>query len=176
MLMPAGHFKYILNKSIMNKVFFLSLMMIFFVLSCSKSEIDTEKPVIGTDIADAFPLNCDTLYFGEVITVKYLLSDNEELGSMSIEIHHNFDHHSHSTEVGECNLDPKKIPVNTYLFIQDYSLDPGMKEIKTAINITIPDSNSNGKFDDGDYHFTIRLTDREGWSTFKGFSIKMLHR
>lgn len=151
-------------------------MMTFFVFSCSKNEIDTEKPVIGTDIPGAFPLNCDTLYFGEAITVIYLLSDNEELGSMSIEIHHNFDHHSHSTEVGQCNLDPRKDPANPYLFIQDYSLDPGIKEIKTALDIMIPDSNASGIFDEGDYHFTIRLTDREGWSTFKGFSIKMLHR
>ena len=32
------------------------------------------------------------------------------------------------------------------------------------------------KFDEGDYHFTIRLTDKEGWSIQKGLSIKMFYQ
>ena len=160
----------------MYKILILYLLLISFILSCGKSGIDTEKPAISTDILGAFPLNCDTMYFGEAIIVKYLLSDNVELGSMSIDIHHNFDHHSHSTEVEECELDPKKTPVNPFLFIQDYPLESGINEIETDISIMIPEANNNGKFDEGDYHFTIKVTDREGWSIFRGFSIKMLHR
>ena len=34
----------------------------------------------------------------------------------------------------------------------------------------------NGLYDEGDYHFFISLTDKEGWSAQKGLSVKMLHR
>lgn len=67
--------------------------------ACTKDDIDKEKPVIDLTIQDAFPVNCDTLYFGESFTMRMRFTDNAELGSYSIDIHNNFDHHSHSTEV-----------------------------------------------------------------------------
>jgi hypothetical protein len=150
--------------------------MILFI-SCEKDEdIDTEKPVIDLTVQDAFPINCDTIYFGESFELKLLFTDNAELGSYSIDIHNNFDHHSHSTEVTECELDPIKEPVNPFIFIEDFTIPEGLKEHETGISISIPSGNGNGLFDDGDYHFFISLTDREGWSSQVGLSIKMLHR
>lgn len=147
------------------------------ITSCKKdNNIDTEKPKIDNSFSDAFPINCDTLYFGESFNLRILLTDNNELGSFSIGIHNNFDHHSHSTEVTECILDPNKEPVNPFLFIDDYDIDDGLSEYKTNISISIPFVNGNGLFDEGDYHFFISLTDKEGWSAQKGLSIKMLHR
>jgi len=155
-------------------ILFLSLIVLY---SCQKDEIDKEKPVIDLTIPDAFPVNCDTLYFGESFTLKMSFTDNTELGSFSIDIHHNFDHHSHSTEVTECELDPVKTPVNPFLFIQDYDIIPySLNEYVTDVTILIPSGDNEGMFDEGDYHFYISLTDAEGWSTQKGLSIKILQK
>ncbi len=152
-------------------------MLLIFLSSCEKDkEIDQEKPTIDLSIQGAFPVNCDTIYFGEISTLKVLFTDNVELGSFSIDIHHNFDHHSHSTEVTECNLDPVKEPVNPYVFIQDYDIPEGLTEYETNLEINILSTENSVLLDEGDYHFFISLTDKEGWSTQKGLSIKMLHR
>jgi len=156
----------------------LVLFIPFMILdACKKGdETDTEKPLIDLNVQRAFPVNCDTLYFGEVFKFIVLLTDNMELGSYSLDIHHNFDHHSHSTEVTQCQMDPVKAPVNPFTFIQDYGIPAGLKEHVTDLSLLIPAGNINGLFDEGDYHFFIRLTDKAGWSTQKGLSIKMLHR
>jgi len=152
--------------------------VIFVVNSCTNNtnEIDEQKPNIDLTIQDAFPLNCDTLFFGETFNLKMIFTDNVELGSFSIDIHNNFDHHSHSTEVTECSLDPIKIPVNPFLYINDFEIPLGSKEYQTNLEINIPPANSYGDFDEGDYHFFISLTDKSGWSTQKGLSIKILRR
>jgi len=162
----------------MNKSFFLffALAIALFLSACNRDEIDKQKPEIDISLQNAFPLNCDTLYLGESFTVKMRFSDNLELGSYSIDIHHNFNHHSHSTEVNTCNFDPDKNPVNPFLYIQDFAIPDGLREYETNIQISIPDSNAQGMFDTGDYHFFISLTDKTGWSAQKGFSIKILER
>ena len=154
------------------------LGFLFFLLgSCEKdNDIDTEKPSIDISFADAFPVNCGTIYFGESFELKVLFSDNAELGSYSIDIHNNFDHHSHSTEVTACSLGSVKEPVNPYVFIDDYSIASGLKEYQTSLSISVPAGDNAGMYDEGDYHFFISLTDKEGWSAQKGLSIKMLHR
>ncbi|MFW5820362.1 MAG: DUF4625 domain-containing protein [Bacteroidota bacterium] len=149
---------------------------ILFPASCQKEDIDDQKPVINLDIQDAFPVSCDTLYLGETLIFKALFTDNRELGSFSIEIHDNFDHHAHSTEVEQCAFDPDKEAVNPFEFLAEYEIPDGREQYETSIEITIPEENQNGQFDQGDYHFFIRLTDREGWSAQKGLSIKILKK
>lgn len=158
-------------------IYVISFLTLFILTTCSKSDVDKEAPVIDLSIAGAFPNNCDTLYFGETFTLKIRLTDNVELGSttaLSIDIHNNFDHHSHSTEVTECNLDAVKTAVNPYTLIKTFDIPEGLSEYETNLQITIPASDDNGEFDKGDYHFFISLTDREGWSAQKGLSIKIL--
>jgi hypothetical protein len=157
------------------KLVYLFIFSITFFISCDKNEIDTEKPAIDLSIQGAFPVNCDTLYFGDTFEFKALLSDNVELGSLSIDIHHNFDHHSHTTEVTECTLDPIKTPVNSFLLIEDFNIPVGQTAFESNFAIYIPAENSNGIYDKGDYHFFISLVDKQGWAAQKGLSIKMLH-
>ncbi len=153
-----------------------SLFLVLVFISCEKDDnIDTEKPKIDNGFAEAFPVNCDTLYFGESFDLRVLLTDNIELGSFSISIHNNFDHHSHTTDVSACNLDPIKDPISPFVYIQDYDIPDGLSEYKTNISISIPAVVGNELYDEGDYHFFINLTDKEGWSAQKGLSIKMLH-
>ncbi|WP_347840679.1 DUF4625 domain-containing protein [uncultured Draconibacterium sp.] len=160
-------------KIILSRFAFIVLL----ATACSDDgQIDKEKPVIDNSFANAFPTNCDTIYFGEAFNLKLLFSDNVELGSYSIDIHNNFDHHSHSTEVAECSLSPKKDPENPFVFIDDYSIPEGLKDYKTNMSVSIPADNQVGLFDEGDYHFFVSLTDKEGWSTQMGLSIKIKYR
>lgn len=147
-------------------------MLILFILSsCKKEDVDREYPGIDFSIAGAFPAPCDTLMQGVTYTVKIKLTDNQELGSYSVDIHHNFDHHSHSTEVQVCQQDPKKDPVDPFLHIEGRDIPPGKKEHVTDLEITVPVGT-----DTGDYHFMIRVTDEEGWQTMKGYGIKILNQ
>ena len=161
-----------------NPSIFVLLVVILSIASCSKdgNVVDTQKPEIDLSINQAFPQNCDTLYFGEPFTFIVKLGDNVELGSFSIDVHNNFDHHSHSTEVTECSPDPNKSPVNPLVFIQDYSIPAASNQYETNFTITLSASNSVGIYDEGDYHFLISLTDKSGWSTQKGLSVKILRR
>ncbi len=139
------------------------------LLSCLKEERDDELPEIIMSGAGHFPKNCDTLYLGESFTFRARFTDNVELGSYSIDIHHNFDHHSHSTEMSDCPLDPKKTPVNPFLFIEQYDIPEGKKEHDVNQVISIP-----ADVDYGDYHLMVCLTDKTGWQAIKGLIIKIL--
>ena len=134
----------------------------------SKEAIDTEYPEINITAANVFPKQCSTVKRGEKFIFRAQLSDNAQLGSVSVDIHHNFDHHTHSTEVESCGLDPLKTPVKPFLLIQAYPISAGLKTYEVQQEITVPDD-----IDPGDYHFMIRLTDKEGWQTIKGLSIKV---
>ncbi len=159
------------------KIYYFLIIAVIIATSCTKDEdIDKTEPVIDLNFSEAFPVNCDTIYFGESFTFKALFTDNIQLGSYSIDIHNNFDHHSHTTEVTECELDPVKEAINPFVTIEDYDIPEGQNEYLTDISVTIPSGNSDGEYDEGDYHFFISLTDHEGWSSQKGLSIKMLHR
>ncbi len=147
-------------------------MLLSFVLSnCSKDKaepIDTIYPEINTNLADAFPKQCSVLKRGEKFSFKALLSDNVQLGSLSVDIHHNFDHHTHSTELEECEMEPVKKAVKPFLLIRNIPIPSGLKSHQVNAEIEVPED-----IDPGDYHFMIRLTDKEGWQTIKGLSIKI---
>jgi hypothetical protein len=146
------------------------------VFSCTDGEIDEEQPQIDISYIEAFPANCDTLYFGESFTFKSRFTDNVELGSFSIEIHHNFDHHSHSTEVSDCGLSPEQTAINPFRHIEEFEISPGESEYIAEINMNLPKGNNSGNFDEGNYHFVIRLSDREGWSDMRGVGVRIKQR
>lgn len=161
-----------------SKIIILLVVLSILLNACQDDEkptIDTEKPLIDLTILDAFPTSCDTLYFDEPFIVKALLTDNVKLGAFNIDIHNNFDHHTHSTEFEQCTLGAVKTAENPYVYIQDYTL-PVTNEFTTNVSMTIPSSDGTDLYDEGDYHFQIRLTDKEGWSTMKGLNVKLLRR
>ena len=148
----------------------LVMIMLTFA-ACNKDEpaIDTDYPVIDTSAPGTFPVQCSTLRRGEAFTFKAVFSDNIALGSYSLDIHHNFDHHTHSTEVSDCNMDPVKKPVNPFLLIRSFDMDQNQQRFEAIQQIQVP-----ADIDAGDYHFMIRLTDKEGWQTIRGLSIKII--
>lgn len=149
-------------------IFGTTLLMV----SCSDDSNETQaKDIEKPRIEDGHvpnPIDCQVYTRGQVIPLRYTFTDNQELGNFNIEIHNNFDHHTHSTSATECTLDPKKSPVNPWVFNQSQKIPAGKKSFEAKLDITIPED-----IDTGDYHFMIRLTDKAGWQQLKAVSIKI---
>jgi hypothetical protein len=160
----------------MNKMKFPKLVLASFALvgiftACDSSDdnkVDTEYPVIDISATNAFPIQCSEVIRGQKFTFRAKFTDNSSLGSYSLDIHHNFDHHNHSTEVNDCTPEAVKKPVKPMLYINSVAIPEGLKSYDATQEISIP-----ADIDPGDYHFLIRLTDKEGWQTIKGLSIKI---
>lgn len=155
------------------KKFIIALFLGCLVISCTNEDLDDEYPVIDASFEQTFPQNCDTLYRGEAFQMQARFTDNKELGAYNIDIHNNFDHHSHSTEVTQCELDPEKEPTDdVFLFISEsLEIPEGLTSYVATYEIDIP-----ANVDTGDYHFFLTVTDRRGWETRRGLSIKILDR
>lgn len=146
------------------------------VASCSSdSAPDTEKPVIVAS-DDASPQGCQSFRRGESIPFRYTFTDNEELGAFNIEIHNNFDHHSHSTEsadTDECadgaDHHEGKVAVNPWVFNISRDIPAGHTSYAAALDIAVP-----ADIDTGAYHFAVRLTDKAGWQQFRSLAIKII--
>lgn len=156
-------------------VFFITTAMGIAVslTSCSSDDDDNtkindkEKPeIVNGKLPN--PIDCQQYKRGETIAFRYTFTDNVELGNFNIEIHNNFDHHTHSTSAGDCPLDAKKAPVSPWVYNQDYTIPTGLKAYDAKVDITIPKD-----IDPGDYHFMIRVTDKAGWQELKAVSIKI---
>ena len=155
-------------------IFFVVIVMSIAIgmISCSSDDDDTntndqEKPkIVDGELPN--PIDCQQYKRGEIIALRYTFTDNVELGSFNIEIHNNFDHHTHSTSAGDCPLDEKKSPVNPWVYNQDQTIPAKLKSYDAEVDITIPKD-----IDTGDYHFMIRVTDKAGWQQLKALSIKI---
>lgn len=167
--MSLGFIKFIIMKNYFRNIGLVALVVIAFS-ACKKDEdtIDTTYPEIDLSIASASPVQCGEILRGQKFTFRAKFSDNVALGSYSLDVHHNFDQHNHTTEVNSCAQDAKKTPIKPFLFIKDFSIPANSKEYIATTEIDIPTD-----VDSGDYHFLIRLTDKEGWQTIKGISIKI---
>ena len=143
--------------------------LLLFGMCAKEDNKDTEYPVIDLSSHGAYPHNCDSISRGETFTTIAFFSDNEELGAYSIDIHQNFDHHTHSADIDECNLGAVKEPVNPFQYIQSFEIPLGSKEYTMSQDIYVPQD-----ADPGDYHYMIRLTDKAGWQTVYGIAIKIL--
>jgi len=148
----------------------LKLAVLSIVLfSCNDMEDKDEmKPEFDLTVLNAFPTNCASIRAGEDFQLIVGLKDNNELGSFSVDIHNNFDGHSHSTEE-ECHEEHDNEPAlaeNPFTFMQNYPLENGLKELTTNISISIPSD-----VDKGSYHVTLTVVDKTGWQTLKILSV-----
>lgn len=149
-----------------------TLLFLCTLCACSSSDDDESKdmtyPEISVEGVVANPVNCEIYHRGDVIPFEYLFTDNQELGSYNIEIHQNFEHHTHSTAAEECPMDEVKEPVKPWVYNQDFSIPAGLRTFKARHDILIP-----ADIDTGDYHFMIRLTDYAGWQQLHAVTIKI---
>ena len=153
----------------MKKSIYSSLLLCA-LCACSSSDKteDMLLPEITADGEQTCPVDCQQFKRGSVIAFHYLLSDNVELGSYNIEVHNNFDHHTHSTSAAECEIETEKKPVNPWVFNSDFDIPEGLRTYTAVINIDIP-----ADIDPGNYHFMVRLTDQAGWQQLKSMAVKI---
>lgn len=106
---------------------------------------------------------------GDVIPFRYRFADNEELGNYNIEIHNNFDHHTHGTQEKSCGPDKtERNAKNAFYYNQDFSIPRGSKAYDASQEIQIP-----ATVEPGDYHFVIRVTDQTGNQQLRAMAIKI---
>lgn len=161
-------FKKKVNQVIIMVSNMLLLVVAQLFISCSKEEVDIEPPVIHIDHNEAFPVSCAVIYAGHFFDLNMHVTDNVELGSFSISIHHSFNHHTHSTEDVFCPESPEKDPINPWVYIEVDDIPKGLKQFTIKKQINVPRN-----VDNGDYHLMIRVTDNKGWQTVKGIPIKI---
>lgn len=158
-----------MNKKRFYRVFILmGLCLSTFSCSDNDDNKDMEKPSIDMSSSNSFPENCAILYRGESFSFQATFTDNIELGNYNVEVHNNFDHHSHSTEAEECELEPKKEAVKPWVYNQDFTIPANQTRYSVNNTIQVPSD-----IDTGNYHFMIRLTDKAGWQQLKSISIKV---
>ena len=156
----------------MMKKIYLLLTLLCALCACSSSDDEETKdmtyPVINTTDIVAVPTDCQVFKRGDVIPFNFLFTDNMELGAYNIEIHNNFDHHTHGTSSVECPMEAKKDPVKPWVYNQDFTIPAGQRTYTARHDIAIP-----ADIDPGDYHFMVRLTDHAGWQQLHALAIKI---
>ena len=149
-------------------ILMISLLCALGACSSSDDEKDMQPPVITDQDITANPIDCQLYQRGETMPFHYVFTDDTELGNFNIEIHNNFDHHTHSTSAVECALADKKSPVNPWIYNRDFTIPAAQRRYDARIDIPIP-----ADIDPGDYHFMVRLTDKAGWQQLKAVAIKI---
>lgn len=145
---------------------------ILFLASCSSSDdstVDEERPSISINYADGFPQACETLERGQTYDFKARVSDNFALASYSLNIHHNFDHHTHDDQGAQCDLEEVKTAINPMIFMENHTIEEGTVSYEITISVTIPDD-----IDPGDYHCAYSVTDETGWQSRTSVDIKII--
>lgn len=154
------------------KIQFLLITLLFSSISCStdgNNDIDEERPTITINYEGGFPQPCIELVRGDTYEFRAQAADNMALASYSLDIHHNFDHHTHDDQEGECSLDSVKEAANPMLYLENFSIEDGPAEYEIVIPIAIPDD-----ADTGDYHTQFSVTDETGWQSRTAVDIKII--
>ena len=150
-----------------------SIVLMCALSACSSDDDDATKdmqqPVISEQGIVADPIDCQQYRRGDVIPFHYVMTDDVELGAYNIEVHNNFDHHTHSTTATDCAMEAEKDPKNPWVYNRDYTIPAGQRTYDARHDIQIP-----ADVDTGDYHFMVRLTDRAGWQQLHAVAIKIV--
>ncbi|WP_100610114.1 DUF4625 domain-containing protein [Confluentibacter lentus] len=149
-----------------------SLFLLLPIVSCSSDDSmdkDEEKPTITINYAGGFPQACTQLQKGETYNFKAKVTDNKELASYSLDIHHNFDHHTHDDQGTPCTLGPIKQAIKPLIFMQNYSIEGGKTSYEINVSLAIPND-----IDTGDYHCQFSVIDQTGWQSRTSIDIKII--
>lgn len=155
-----------------SKYNYLSVLLVLILASCSGDDSankDEEKPTISINYTEGFPQACTQLVKGETYTFKAMVTDNLALAAYSLDIHHNFDHHTHDDQEETCDLGDVKEAVNPFIYIENFTIEEGLTSYEINISLTIPDD-----IDTGDYHCAYSVTDLTGWQARTSIDIKII--
>ena len=148
---------------------YLALLGLFACTDQDEGSIDEERPVLTLDYLEGFPRSCAALTKGQTYQFRIRAEDNLALASYSLDIHHNFDHHTHDDQGEKCALFQVKQPMNPMIFIENFSIENGPASYEIVIPVEIPDD-----VDTGDYHCQFSVTDITGWQARLAVDIKIV--
>ncbi|WP_128763410.1 DUF4625 domain-containing protein [Leeuwenhoekiella aestuarii] len=156
----------------MRRIIIATVAFIALLTSACSSDSDTTtdeiKPTITINYAEGFPQACATLKRGEIYTFKAKITDNVALAAYSLNLHHNFDHHTHDDQGAQCDLEEIKQAINPLIYMENFSLS-GQTEYEIEISVSIPND-----IDTGDYHCSYSVTDETGWQSRTSSDIKII--
>lgn len=148
-----------------HKVAFL-VAFVLLTIQCEESsqeEFDTISPEITVE----YPEPCELMQFGNSLRLKAVFSDNVAVKSYKLNMHHNFDHHTHGDHKEVCEMDEIKIASNP--FLQNWVVNlPESESVSIDTSFALPPG-----YEGGDYHVLLYLTDINGNQSWKGVSIKL---
>jgi hypothetical protein len=139
------------------KTYLKSIIPFFIVAvlftSCSDDDtvIDTEKP----QIAVVEPHNEDEFAPGSELHIEASFTDNAELASYKIEIHEDFDGHTHAFYKSSQDLNP-------WSWEETFNIPSGRMSFDAVHHIDIPTEIDNMPVSEGAYHVGIFVTDTSG--------------
>jgi hypothetical protein len=147
----------------MKKIFKFSticLTAIFFLAfnSC-KEDSDTTKPVINL----IEPEDDDILHIGGDVHFEVEFSDNEMLASYKVDIHPNFDDHSHAVTKGDAE------PVD-FVYEKTWSIAGKKNTTEHHHEIVIPENATPGH-----YHLMVYCTDAAGNESYVAVDVELSH-
>lgn len=145
----------------MKKFYILSLLALafsFVFTACDNDDADTTRPIIELDE----PEDGDELLIGAGIHFECDFSDDVMLGSYMIEIHNNFDGHSHKA--------PSRATDEPFFFKQSYDLS-GLRNAHVHHHeVVIPENATPGN-----YHLVVYCTDAAGNQSLVAREIVLSH-
>ncbi|NJK94244.1 MAG: DUF4625 domain-containing protein [Bacteroidetes bacterium] len=121
-----------------------------FVWSCSKDDDkDTTKPVIELEE----PADGDTLFIGYDFHLEMELSDDVQLKSYKVDIHNNFDGHTHTKSTAVAGV---------WSFTKSWDVSGSKNAHIHHHEIGVPTTVDGVPIAKGKYHFTVYCTDAAG--------------
>lgn len=151
----------------------LRLLIILLMLgACTNDDDikkDLEKPTITVNYTDGFPQGCAQLKRGETYTFRAKVTDNMALAAYSLDMHHNFDHHTHDDQITTCDLEEIKSAVNPFIYLENFQIEGSLTTYEIKIEIKIPED-----IDTGDYHCAYSVADTTGWQSRTSIDIKII--
>jgi len=146
------------------KYFSVLLFSVWVLLatSCKRDEADTEAPVISVSGPEAD----EVLFIGSEIHFEVDFSDNTELKSYKVDIHSNFDGHSHKGGLADSVA---------WSFQKSWNFDAGQRNAHVHHHeIAIPTEFEGKAISQGDYHFMIYCTDASGNETWTAVAVQIM--
>lgn len=124
-----------------------------FLTSCSSDDDapDTQKPTISI----IEPHNDEELAPGSELHFEAVFTDNVGLASYKIEIHDDFDDHTHSVLKSSHDLNP-------WNFEQVFQIPAGQTRFEAVQHIDIPTMINGQPLSEGVYHLGVYVTDTSG--------------
>lgn len=134
------------------------IFSLFFILavagfySCEEDDADTQEPVIQL----MAPEDGTVLYAGGDIHFEVEFEDDTELRSYKVDIHSNFDGHTHKGTLTAGEGHP-------WSYQQSWDFEPGKKNTHVHHHeIVVPETIEGEPIATGDYHFMVYCTDAAG--------------